>query len=92
MDGRRCIIGDEDARRAAFSGARAPSPVIGSRNEAPSRSAMIGSSASAPLVRKRTGVWEVSVGGVFVGDYAKREHADEAAARRIGAAGRKTTP
>ena len=92
MDGRRSLIGDEAAQRFARRVAHPASPLIGARGEAPSRNSVIGSGNAAPLVRERSGVWEVSVGGVFVGDYAMREHAEAAAARRSGGSVRKVAP
>ena len=92
MDGRRCLIGDEAAQLSGGRLGRRSSPVIGARGQVPSRNSVIGTGHVAPLVRERSGVWEVSVGGVFVGDYAKREHAEAAAAGRSGSSARKLSP
>lgn len=92
MDGRRSLIGDEAAQVSSRRVAHPSTPLIGARGEAPSRRSVIGARSVAPLVRERSGVWEVSVGGVFVGDYTKREHAEAAALRRIGSSARKASP
>lgn len=88
MDGRRSLIGD-DAAQPPRLGVAQSSPLIGAQGETPSRKSVIGADPVAPLVRERSGVWEVSVDGVFVGDYMKREDAEAAAERRSRSSARK---
>lgn len=92
MDGRRCLIGDDRAQTSVSLVQRPSSPLIGARAQIPSRDSVIGTGHVVPIVRERSGVWEVSVGGVFVGDYAKREHAEAAAAGRTGLSAMKHSP